>query len=89
MQAEWLTHFNPDPQAIQYMGISLDAAHVALDVFPSVPVIDQDSLRKYNEMDVKIMDAPKASTHLKSRIMLGLQRLLLSYSSADFKARML
>lgn len=88
LPVDWHTHVDHDQTVVQGMPTSLDAAHLAWDVFPAIPAVDRDLLRIYDQMDVNIMEDPTPSTHVKNWIMLGLQNMFISNSSEEFTAQM-
>ena len=54
----WLSYINFDHTAEQCMPKSLDPVHLAWDVFPAIPVVEQELLHRYNESLVTVVDPP-------------------------------
>ena len=67
------------------MPTSLDPVHLAWDVFPAIPVVEQELLQRYNESLVTIVDVPDRSKHLKSWIMWVMEMELTKRCSMEVK----
>jgi hypothetical protein len=81
----WLSYINFDHTAKQCMPKSLDPVHLAWDVFPAIPVVEQELLQRYNETLGTIVDAPNRSKHLKTWIMSVMEMELTNRCSTEFK----
>ena len=65
--------YTDDTEIDVVMPEKLDDVHLAWNVFPEPPVIDQDLLNVYNAAQVSIMDPPEMYNHPKNVILSTLQ----------------